>query len=107
MDTEITETNNNITYHQCYPNRCHILWLKPRNSCPRCIIWNASLILYSQTDQMTQEQMETFQMSVVEREVREGILTAPNPKATALVFVRKIQNINLTETKGGQFQASL
>ena len=39
-------------------------------------------------------------MSVIEQEVQEGIIKSSNPKSTALAFIRKIQNINLTETKG-------
>jgi len=45
---------------------------------------------------------ETYQMSVVEREVREGILEAPEAKGTALAFLRKIGNINMADNKHGK-----
>jgi len=55
--------------------------------------------LFYQTGKMSDERAETYRLSVIEREVREGLANAPEPKSTSLAFLRKIANINMSDNK--------
>ncbi len=50
---------------------------------------------------MSYEAMMNYHVSVIEREVTAGILRASNTKSTCLAFLRKIKNLNMTDTKAG------
>ena len=55
-----------------------------------------------QTDKFTYEQMQEYLTSVVEREVVEGIINTDFvTKYTALAFLRRIDDINMSDTRGG------
>ena len=54
------------------------------------------------TDKFTFEQMQAYSTSVVQREVVEGIInTEFVTKYTALAFLRRIDDINMSDTRGG------
>lgn len=56
-----------------------------------------------QTDKFTYEQMQEYLTSVVEREVVEGIINTDFvTKYTALAFLRRIDDINMSDTRGGR-----
>ena len=55
------------------------------------------------TDKFSFEQMQEYHTSVIEREVTEGIInTDCVTKYTALAFLRKIDDINMSDTRGGE-----
>lgn len=57
-----------------------------------------------QTDKFTYEQMQEYLTSVVEREVVEGIINTDFvTKYTALAFLRRIDDINMSDTRGGLY----
>ena len=58
-----------------------------------------------QTDQFTEEQRRNYHISVVEREVLEGLLEVPETKGTCLVLARTVRNVNMNDNKGGKFGA--
>ena len=56
---------------------------------------------FPQTDKISEEQMANYTMSVIEREVQQGILKVKDTKATALAFLRKINNLNVKDIRQG------
>ena len=52
---------------------------------------------------MTFDEMREFHISVTEKEVNAGIMNVENPKATSLAFLRKINNLSLSDknSRGG------
>ncbi|TRY73174.1 hypothetical protein TCAL_08178 [Tigriopus californicus] len=59
------------------------------------------------TDQISMERMKSFQHSVIEREVHEGIIRAKETKGSSLAFLRKINNINLADQRRGEGQKAM
>ena len=45
--------------------------------------------------------MQNYHTSVTEREVTEGIINADNTKFTSLAFLRQIDDINMSDQRGG------
>lgn len=52
---------------------------------------------------MSFEEMQNYHISVVERECNEGIVNVDSTKYTALAFLRKIEDINMSDNRGGRF----
>ena len=75
-----------------------ILWpVKGQGSSLQILIW-------LQTDKFTFDQMQSYQTSVVERECVEGIINTDYvTKYTTLAFLRKIDDINMSDTRGGKY----
>jgi hypothetical protein len=57
-----------------------------------------------QTDKLSYEQMQNYHISVTERECNEGIVNMDFTKYTAMAFLRKIEDINMADTRGGNHQ---
>ena len=49
-------------------------------------------------------QRRKYHISVVEREVLEGLLEVPETKGTCLVLARTVRNVNMNDNKGGKFK---
>lgn len=52
-----------------------------------------------QTEQITYEKMRSYQMSVIEREVKAGILDVEATKSSSLAFLREIKNVVISDNK--------
>ena len=57
---------------------------------------------YLQTEKFTYEQMQNYQVSVIEREVNQGIVVQDFTKMTSLAFLRRIDQMNMSDTRGGK-----
>ena len=57
---------------------------------------------YLQTEKFTYEQMQNYQVSVIEREVNQGIVAQDFTKMTSLAFLRRIDQMNMSDTRGGR-----
>lgn len=51
--------------------------------------------------------MQNYQISVIEKEVMEGILKLENTKGSCLAFLRKINNLNMADNRGGERVVSI
>ena len=62
-----------------------------------------NIFLKFQTDRMSFEAMRQYHNSVIENEVKQGILDIRgNTKNTCLAFLREIKNFNIHDTRGGK-----
>ena len=62
-----------------------------------------ALYFWLQTDKFTLDQLQTYQTSVVERECIEGVINTDYvTKYTTLAFLRKIDDINMSDNRGGK-----
>ena len=57
---------------------------------------------FLQTEKFTYEQMQNYQVSVIEREVNQGIVAQDFTKMTSLAFLRRIDQMNMSDTRGGK-----
>ena len=57
---------------------------------------------FLQTEKFTFEQMQNYQVSVIEREVNQGIVAQDFTKMTSLAFLRRIDQMNMSDTRGGR-----
>ena len=57
---------------------------------------------FLQTEKFTFEQMQNYQVSVIEREVNQGIVVQDFTKMTSLAFLRRIDQMNMSDTRGGK-----
>eukprot|EP00095_Tigriopus_kingsejongensis_P002552 maker-scaffold309_size213625-snap-gene-0.20 protein:Tk02552 transcript:maker-scaffold309_size213625-snap-gene-0.20-mRNA-1 annotation:"GI10101" len=64
-------------------------------------LYREAALYLCKTNQISMERMKSFQHSVVEREVVEGILEVKETKGSSLAFLRRINNLNLSDNKGG------
>ena len=72
------------------------------------IACSLQIVIWLQTDKFTFDQMQSYQTSVVERECVEGIINTDYvTKYTTLAFLRKIDDINMSDTRGGKYFQSL
>ena len=46
--------------------------------------------------------MQNYQVSVIEREVNQGIVAQDFTKLTSLAFLRRIDQMNMSDTRGGR-----
>ena len=60
-----------------------------------------ALIFSFQTDKFTFDQMQNYQMSVIEREVNQGVVNVDFTKFSSLAFLRRIDEMNMSDTRGG------
>ena len=68
------------------------------------IACSLQIVIWLQTDKFTFDQMQSYQTSVVERECVEGIINTDYvTKYTTLAFLRKIDDINMSDTRGGKY----
>ena len=74
--------------------------------CKRVQFWNYwfwCTLIWLQTDKFTLDQLQTYQTSVVERECIEGVINTDYvTKYTTLAFLRKIDDINMSDNRGGK-----
>lgn len=54
------------------------------------------------TDKLSYERMQNYHISVIEKEVTEGMLKVENTKGSCLAFLRKINNLNMADNRGGR-----
>ena len=45
--------------------------------------------------------MQNYQMSVIEREVNQGVVNVDFTKFSSLAFLRRIDEMNMSDTRGG------
>ena len=57
-----------------------------------------------QMDKFTEEQRRNYHISVVEREVLEGLLEVPETKGTCLVLARTVRSVNMNDNRGGELR---
>ena len=90
--------NQFLVWHKKIRPGQKILWpVKGQGSSLQILIW-------LQTDKFTFDQMQSYQTSVVERECVEGIINTDYvTKYTTLAFLRKIDDINMSDTRGGKY----
>ena len=55
-------------------------------------------------DKFTEEQRRNYHISVVEREVLEGLLEVPETKGTCLVLARTVRSVNMNDNRGGELR---
>ncbi|XP_059080387.1 NACHT and WD repeat domain-containing protein 2-like [Tigriopus californicus] len=70
-------------------------------------LFQEAALYLCKTDQISMERMKSFQHSVIEREVHEGIIRAKETKGSSLAFLRKINNINLADQRRGEGQKAM
>ena len=61
----------------------------------------ALIFFLFQTDKFTFDQMQNYQMSVIEREVNQGVVNVDFTKFSSLAFLRRIDEMNMSDTRGG------
>ena len=78
--------------------------VKFREDCLYVLVYKLWSDNWLQTDKFTFDQMQSYQTSVVERECVEGIINTDYvTKYTTLAFLRKIDDINMSDTRGGKY----